>query len=435
MLPKLTVPICTQAEFIEAVRTVELCASSEKVYGVTRPFFAPGGKYGTCWWSLDYALAVDGYKWIDPRCETDFLYNLQAMQDADGRILLYGIDNFDHVPIVTVPVSSLPKYFETACNAFFRTRDRALQTAVYETLARNLEWWVRERLDKRTGLFSALFEETFTPNTDFPAGEYCPVDTNMQLACGCGAVARMAEYLGRQEAAARFEALRGQTLAAVERYLWSEEGKAYFPYLPSQKSHYGVLMATTFNAMLFRNAAPERRAALLEKLTDPALFGWGRHALTTYARTEPGFSVVRGEYIGNPCWQGSVWTLTNRPVIHALAACGEREYSAELACATVREFKNSYTEFHDPDTGEGFGVADYAWTAAQCIAILVEDLFGISVDLPANEIRIAPNLPSAYADALWSIEDLPLPDGAVLSVRMENGRVSCRSDSGMKLLF
>ena len=173
-IPKIRLPFLTSDAVENAVHTIELCRSESKVYDFRLPFFAPGGMYGDCWWSLDYALAVDGYKWIEPACEEDFIANLAGTQCPDGRIRLYGIDDFHAFPNVTVPVSSLPRYFDTGYRVFLRHGDEKLRKTVYTMFRNNLAWWEKYRLDAETGLFSALFEETLLPNIMTPPGEYCP---------------------------------------------------------------------------------------------------------------------------------------------------------------------------------------------------------------------------------------------------------------------
>lgn len=47
-MPLIKLPFCTQNEFENAVKTVEMCKVERPVWGFTHPFFAPGGAYGEC---------------------------------------------------------------------------------------------------------------------------------------------------------------------------------------------------------------------------------------------------------------------------------------------------------------------------------------------------------------------------------------------------
>jgi hypothetical protein len=45
-MPLIKLPFCTQEEFDNAVKTVEMCKVERPVWGFMHPFFAPGGAYG-----------------------------------------------------------------------------------------------------------------------------------------------------------------------------------------------------------------------------------------------------------------------------------------------------------------------------------------------------------------------------------------------------
>ena len=88
---------------------------------------------------------------------------------------------------------------------------------------------------------------------------------------------------------------------------------------------------------------------------------------------------------------------------------------------TLDLFKNQYCEFLNPDTGEPCGVADYAWTAGICIDLVFSGLFGIDYDAGTGKITLDPALPACWNGRILSIENLPLPDGAALSVSVQCG--------------
>ncbi|MDR1094575.1 MAG: hypothetical protein LBL66_10560, partial [Clostridiales bacterium] len=61
----------------------------------------------------------------------------------------------------------------------------------------------------------------------------------------------------------------------------------------------------------------------------------------------------------------------------------------------------------------------YAWTAAHCILLVIEHIFGIEYDRFENKIFIRP-LPVSTGERL-SLSGLPLPDGASLDVELRGG--------------
>ena len=144
-VPLIKLPFCTQDEFDNAVKTVEMCKVERPVWGFMHPFFAPGGAYGECWWSLDAALAVDGYKWIDYSCEEDIVNNLLETMESVGRVKLYGIDGFGHIPSVKEQIASIPRFYDTCYTAAKRRNDKDFSQKVYKLLSENLKWWFEKR--------------------------------------------------------------------------------------------------------------------------------------------------------------------------------------------------------------------------------------------------------------------------------------------------
>ena len=433
-MPEITLPFCTASEFENAVKTVEMCKVERPVWGFVHPFFAPGGAYGECWWSLDAALAVDGYKWIDYTCEEDIVNNLLENMEPDGRVKLYGIDEFGHIPSVKEPIGSIPRFYDTCFSAAKRRNDKAFSQKVYTLLSENLEWWFDKRQDAETGLISAVFEETFRPNIESASMEYFPIDTNMQIVSGCFNAASLAEMLKIPEKGEYFREKGKRILSAVNEYLWNEKKGAYYPYLKSKNVHYDVLMASAFNGMLFGNAGKERAKILVDKLLDNDFFGWDEHTVTSVARNDREFTAVVGEYIGNPCWSGSVWTYFNKIIIKGLKDSGYSELASELAYKTVVEFADNYTEFHHPFDGSGHGVANYAWTASQFIQIIIEDIFGIDYDAVSGIITVKPNIPTRFCAEKCSVKGLVLPDGCTLDVTVLNGCVMCEYNGKMRIV-
>ena len=433
-VPLIKLPFCTQEEFDNAVKTVEMCKVERPVWGFMHPFFAPGGAYGECWWSLDAALAVDGYKWIDYTCEEDIVNNLLETMESDGRVKLYGIDGFGHIPSVKEQIASIPRFYDTCYTAAKRRNDKDFSQKVYKLLSENLKWWFEKRQDKETSLISAVFEETFRPNIETVSMEYFPMDTNMQIVSGCFSASALADVLNIPEKAKYFREKAKEILEAVNKYLWNEKKGAYYPYLKTENSHYDVLMASTFNGMLCGNAGKGRAEILVKKLLDNDFFGWDEHTVTSVARNDKDFAVVTGEYIGNPCWSGSVWTYFNKIIIKGLKDSGYYDIASELAYKTVVEFADNYTEFHHPFDGSGHGVYDYAWTASQFIQIIIEDVFGIDYDAVSGTITVKPNVPVGFFGEMCSVEGLVLPDGNFLDVFVKDGKTEYKYNGSLKVV-
>ncbi len=367
---------CSKEAIEQAIAVVKGCyCTATPCYKMNKGFFTPGANgagYGGCWWSLDYALIVDGAKWLDFSYATDFLDNMLSAQEADGRVRLYGTEYFGHIPNIQEEVGSLPKYLQTAYDIAELAKDEETVEKAYTLMTRGLGWWFGKRQDENTRLITAIFEETFLPNTVSPSMVYAPMDTNTEVYLGCKHCAALAKRLGKKADETFYLAKAEELKTAIDTYLWNEEDGCYYPFVLTEKRQYKLLASTTFLGLYFADG--KKKARLLSLLTDHEHFHWQERPLTTLSKKDPLFTVSEGPYQGNPSWSGSVWTLTNVAVIRALRAAGEEELAKYLAIKTVEIFADNYAEFIQPFTGEGEGVARYGWTAGQFLQILIEIL-------------------------------------------------------------
>ncbi len=412
--PTLNADFCTNEEFAQAVAVIADCyREAAPDAPMSLGYFTPGAggaHYGNNCWSLDYALTVDGAKWLNPTLAADLVYNLRRAQEPDGRVKLYTADAFGHIPNVKEPVASLPKYFESVFDASKMFGDPQLTATAYDLLRNSLHWWYENRFDAEAGLFSALFEETFVPNTVSSSRVYAPVDTNTEILLGLENAAALASALGKAEDRDAYIRKAQALREAANRYLWCEEDGCCYPYMLTEKRHYKALMASTFNGFYFLPA--DRQARLLDLLHDHEAFNWEGYALTSMAKNDPLFTTTERDYKGNLSWSGSVWTLTNMAAIKALLRAGYTDDARELALKTVACFKGNYTELVNPFTRSGEGVLRYGWTAGQFIQIIIEVLFGISYTAEGG-LSVNPLLKPSTA---CSMTNLILPNGQKVNV-------------------
>lgn len=418
-IAKIEFPGIEQKDFDAALHTIEgsrKAACPQK--GFTTSYFAPGGYYGEDWWQLDFSLALTGYKWFDQAfCETAIL-NFETAQREDGRIPLWGSDGLPEGPRFSVQrheVSSLPKVFDAAQQLVRRSTNTDFVRRIYAVLARYFRWWDNARLDARTGLYSAVFEETFIPYLG-KAGEWAAPDTNMELIHACACMAHIANRLGAIQERDSHLARQKSLQQAVVRYLWDERQQAFFPYKLREAALASVPMSSTFMPLRHNTALPQQKNALLKLLTDDSQFGWNTYPVTSVNRTSPEFVVISGNYVGNPCWSGSVWSLLNEGIVRGLVESGEKALAAQLALKTVSIFNHNYAEFLDPLTGQGHGVKDYTWTAAQYIELLLGVIFGLDYDASAGQLTVAPMVSSDLYGQRISLKSHILPNGRAVSV-------------------
>ncbi|MBO5220458.1 MAG: hypothetical protein J6C52_13605 [Clostridia bacterium] len=435
-------PGITEDDLQYAIECLEGCRQEHaRSYGFRYPYFAPGGAYGAQWWQLDSSLALCGYKWIDRAFCERALLNFIESQKEDGRICLWGADVLPAVVAggnrlrQTEGASSLPKLFDAAYQILRGSTDRALKMKTYTMLKKYLDWWFSARQDPETGLITAVFEETFIPYLGC-AGEYAPVDTNVEVYVGCNDTALLAEELGYASDA---DALRQRQAAlgeSINRFLWNEETGAYYPYYVRERRLGDCLMASAFYPLRMGIAPADRRQRLLTLMRSQAHFGWDTLPLTSVSKTDSAFTATTGQYQGNASWSGSVWTLINEMAVRGLCDCGEHALAAELAWKTLCAFRGNCAEFLHPFDGSGHGVKRYGWTASQYLELLIEVIFGVDYNAAGRCVTITPRIPAELAAATLALHDLQLEKGISLDITVEGGRVSAAvSDPGVKCIL
>ena len=408
VVPCIVIPAISQKDFLEAFRVLDECLITDvPLRGFNYPFLAPGGAYGASWWQLDASLNIAGAKWANQQLVENMMRGFSEVQaqNPDGRIDLYG-----NAPVRGQPadVSSLPRFFEAAFDVARRTMDTALRRLIYEAMKKYLDYWFSsKKQDCRSGLITAVFEETFS-HDHYKLDGMAPVDLNVAVAVGCRYTARLAAHLGELAEAGIYEEKFKRLQESINGYLWDEEKGAYYNYDVRSGKSSPRLLCTTLDPLRLNIAPPERAIRLVDKLLRPELYGWNDRPLTSISKLEPDYIEATGPYDGR-AWFGDIWTMRNLPVVFGLMDCGRHDLAAELNWKTIQLFTGRYCEFLNPADGSGHGVQRYGWTASQYIQAIVENLFGVDYDALAGRIRILPQIPAEFFGQKLSINNLSMP--------------------------
>jgi glycogen debranching enzyme len=173
-----------------------------------------------------------------------------------------------------------------------------------------------------------------------------------------------AEVGGSGERAAAGSARIRRALAA----LWEEDAAAF-----RERDVHGDEATTGTVADLFplyAGVPDERQARKLcaESLWSPQRFGPSQSApwpVTTVSKSSPAFEPRR-------YWRGPVWVNVNWFLIRGLDRCGLVAEAAELRLLTLRLVETSgFAEYYDPSTGAPLGSADFSWSAALVLDLLL----------------------------------------------------------------
>ncbi|MCC6486287.1 MAG: hypothetical protein IT364_02195 [Candidatus Hydrogenedentes bacterium] len=408
VVPGIQIPGIANEPFLDAFKVLDECLVTDvPAYGMTRPFMGPGGAYGANWWALDTSLTLAGAMWVNQPFAEGVIENFMDVQDQnpDGRIDLYGGST---IRGQVGSLSSLPRYFEVACDIARRSNRAEFRETVLQSMQDYLGYWIGPaKRDARTGLITAIFEETFSEQLSDPQS-LAAVDLNVAVAVGCRDTAKLARIMGRVDVANRYELLFREMRDAINEHLWNAEEMAYKNLDVRDMSHREALLCTTFDPFRQHIAPQERVVPLLERLQDTAQFNWGVRPLTTIAMLDPQYMEATGPYNAT-AWHGDVWTFRNIPVIEGLRDVGRPDLAAGLSWATIRAFNGNYAEYLVPSTGSGEGVARYGWTAAQYVQTIIEHLFGVDFDATRQRIRIIPMVPQDLWGQELQLENLILP--------------------------
>jgi hypothetical protein len=362
-------------------------------------------------------LSVAGAKWANWELCENIVRGFRTVQleNPDGRIDLYG---GSAIRGQVGDISSVPRFFEAGYDIARRAQNKDLTEMIYLTMASYLDWWLSPvKRDARSGLITAVFEESLGEEHDYLGEEYpgemipqtlAPVDTNVAVAIGCRYTADLAHYLGHAQQESTYLRVFDELKAAINQYLWDEKKGAYYNYDVKKMQPRSRLICSTFDPMRLRIAPRGRFARLVDLLVDPAQFGWGQVPVTSLAKTDPGYVEATGTYDGR-AWFGDIWTMRNVEVIAGLEESGRHDLAGELTWATVKAFNANYHEFLVPSTGSGQGVKRYVWSASQYIQAIVEHIFGVDPDRLRRRLRIVPRIPSELYGKTLTLSNLSLP--------------------------
>ena len=423
-IPILNFPGISQADFSDAFNVLNECVVRVPGYGFSYPFIAPGGHYGGCWWQLDASISLQATKWVNQPFSENMLRGFIAVQRPDGRIPLYGHDKVPGYPTC----SSLPKLFSAAYAVLQYSGDSTLLKAVYPMLYKYWGWWFSDaRRDASTGLITGVFEESFPP-VENRLKTTAQVDLNVELAAACQYMAELASRLGLKDDQKLFLNSRQHLVNAINRYMWNEKLNGYSSFDVIHKRLDSTLIVSAFDPLYTTIAPASRVRRMVDLLTNDHSFNWQSRPLTSVAKTASIYNETTGAYNGAPAWSGSIWSLRNFVTVQGLEDVGRYDLAAYLALKTVKLFNNNYYEFIKPSDGSGHGVKRYAWSAAQYIQLLTEDIFGIEYNRFTGQLQIIPNLCASLKNEKLALRNLKLPDESRMSVEIEWKENSVRID-------
>jgi hypothetical protein len=246
---------------------------------------------------------------------------------------------------------------------------------------------------------------------NFDNGHMTWVDTTFQAVLSARILLQIATILGRQAEVKDLAEELERLIDYSNNHLWNDKSKFYFDRLPNGEllsvKHIGA-----YWALLAGCVPADRMPDFVAHLENPAEFNRA-HRIPALSADDPNYSPT-GDY-----WCGGIWAPTNYMVLKGLDANGQDELAHEIA---INHLSNVVQVFESDDTPwlgadqfrQYFHLVDlkfddkhtlwenYApdvikpgghskpgyvgWTGVPPIAVLLEDVFGLSPDADVNRL-------------------------------------------------
>lgn len=212
-------------------------------------------------------------------------------------------------------------------------------------------------------------------------------DLTAQMAHFAEHLAQIAREIGADSEVADWLRMRDEIGTALNDHLWSDDLGCYSTSLPDG-THVRHKIITTFWP-LWSGIVPEDRVALLADLArNPATFN-RPHPLPSLSADSELFD-PRGSY-----WRGSVWAPTSAASIQGFWRSGEKSLARDFCLRHLQTLQQVFAqtgifwENYAPDYAEqgNASCANYSWTAANAISLLLEILLGLEPDAPRSRLK------------------------------------------------
>ena len=213
------------------------------------------------------------------------------------------------------------------------------------------------------------------------------VDMSCQMVMQYWNISNMYEVLGDNSKTNDYRLKAADIKGEINKFCWNEEDGFYYD-VDNEGNQIEIKTIAGFWPLLANVANEEQAGKLISHLTDTAEF-WRKIPFPSLAADEPGYA-PEGDY-----WKGSVWAPTNYMVIkglqkygyHELAYTASRQYLDAMAIVfnkTGTVWENYMPDYHKP--GSQSKPDFVGWTGLGPLAMIQEDILGISINAPKNTI-------------------------------------------------
>ena len=373
-------------------------AFNENIFVEDGAFMALFGLYGRR--LFDFMGTLDNFY----AKQHDDGFICREIDAEDGRDLFYPFD----------PNGAGPNILAWAEWRYYRaTGDDGRLARVFWPLMALHRWFRDHRtwpggLYWATGLSSGMDNQPRVPDSMTYHRHWSWVDASAQAVVNGRFLEQMAAVLSEPELAAELAAERARLIALINEQMWSEEAQFYQDIAPNGRFS-PVKSIGAYWTLLDKDLVPEERLTpFIQHLRDNWAFNVP-HRIPSQSADSEGYNAQTGHY-----WRGAVWPSSNYMVLKGLRTAGQHTLAHEIAVNHVQNVCETYLhtdtfwENYAPETAAPGDPAkpDFVGrTGLTPIAILFEDVIGLSVDWPLRRVSWDRRLDT---DGRYGVRNYPL---------------------------
>lgn len=357
-------------------------------------------QWDTCFMTMFTKYAPEVFPGIES------LDNFYAAQHEDGYIsMAHEIDTGEDTYGKKI---NPPLYAWAEWEYFVHTGDSSRLERVFPILVKYFDWIKKNRRREGSPWVEGIywFEGTGSCMDNSPrayqesmtGGEIGWIDLTSQQAMAAMYLGKMAEILGRKDAALRFRQEYKEIADVVNRRMWNERTSFYYDVFPEEENVVSCMTIAGYWPLLCRVATQERAGRMVRHLKDETRF-MRPHMVPSLSYSDPNYREDGGY------WVGGVWAPTNYMVVRGLAEYGFNDLAAEIAENHVVNMRTVFDEFspatiwecYAPDLKEPakshrkrrncYVRKDFVgWSGLGPISMLIENIIGVTINAPEDKL-------------------------------------------------
>jgi len=342
----------------------------------------------------------------------DNFYNKQRNDGYIQRVYWESNGQPANEPTLDEPMINPPLFAWMEWRYYNITGDKSRLKKVLPNITKYYDWINNNLRDSvGQGLYYTTQLGSGMDNIPRPiVGKAGWIDLTAQMALAAKMIINISAEVGDNKTVLKFTDEYSRITSLLNQLCWDEDKQFYFDLREDAKLS-TVMHIGGFWTLLSETATRDRAEALFKHLANPDEF-WRPHMIPTLAANQPMYD-SSGHY-----WLGGVWAPTNYMVIKGLEKYGQYDLANQIADNHINKIAEVFFDF-EPDEekiafeeryGDGYKTIwecyspeftepatrwdntfysrqDFVgWSGLGPIALLIENIIGIDMDVPKNQI-------------------------------------------------